>query len=342
MESWIANLYTSLPSRPGERRVVSQLKALPDAQLHLWCGLNFIPGVKDTDLLLWHERCGIFNIEIKAVPLREVKTFGWAGSHCTIQGRPADRGPVEQAHQAMYSLLQWLRGRDLGKLYLTSVAAWPCAYRSDWNRNWDDVRICGAFAESMLFKEDFDSDPAALVRRLRYVREHPNRGEKPKAAFVHSSALLQSLRKELEVNARAKPSPSDIERLESIEKRVDFEERERVPPQSGRRWIYSGKVGTGKTFRLLRIGSWHAEEGSRVLYLCFNKVLASDMRRLLNLSDRLNIPEGLVDAYDVFDFLGRFLKEPLTVADHDHDEWAELIGSLMRDDAHNLQDMTRS
>ncbi len=81
----MAHLYTALPSKQGERRAVTALKTLSGPQLHIWCGLNFIPGVKDTDLLIWHERCGIFNIEIRAVALRMVRTFDWAGQ--TAQSR---------------------------------------------------------------------------------------------------------------------------------------------------------------------------------------------------------------------------------------------------------------
>jgi len=73
----LAHLHTSLPDRTGERNLVLQLKALADQQLHIWCGLSFIPGVRDCDLLLWHEKAGVFLVEIKAVPILMIERFGW-------------------------------------------------------------------------------------------------------------------------------------------------------------------------------------------------------------------------------------------------------------------------
>jgi KaiC/GvpD/RAD55 family RecA-like ATPase len=67
-----------------------------------------------------------------------------------------------------------------------------------------------------------------------------------------------------------------------------------------------GPPGTGKTFRLLQIGIMHARENAKVLFCCFNQVLASDINRILNLLDISFKSEGdntlfkeLIDVIDI-------------------------------------------
>jgi len=187
----------------------------------------------------------------------------------------------------------------------------------------------------MLFYEDFHSTPKTLIERLTHIRANPPRGEAPSGPFVNKRADLDALVRELHVNAKPIQAPSDIERLKAIEQRVIKEERERVPPKSGQRWYYHGKPGTGKTFRLLRIGFWHAMEGCNVLYLCFNKVLGADVQRTLNFSERLALSDGCLDARDAFDVLRRFVSSP--VGDEDHDDWARTVVELMREQVEELK-----
>jgi hypothetical protein len=328
----LAHLYTPMPRKLGERKLATQLRASDDPLLHIWTGLNFIPGVKDNDLLLWHERVGVFIIEIKAVPIGLITRFGW--NECEIEDRPTDGGPVEQAHQAMFSLKKFLNSRRLYP-YTVSAAAWPEIRRSEWNEHWDDPRVCGSYAESMFFQEDFYSGSKALVERLEYIRKHPNRGEGSEVVFKHKPEDLENLRKALDVSARPRPTESDNDRLKIIENAVTKQERDRVPPRQGKQWLYTGKAGTGKTFRLLRVGFWHATHGCNVLYLCFNKVLAADVQRTLNFSERLGLSEGSIDARDVFDVLQRFIRDPIDA--QGHEEWAKAVVELMKEQSSALR-----
>jgi len=328
----LAHLHTSLPDRTGERNLVLQLKALADQQLHIWCGLSFIPGVRDCDLLLWHEKAGVFLVEIKAVPILMIERFGW--EHSKIKDRREDKGPVNQSWQARFSLVNYLSGRNLNP-WIVSSAAWPQVSRDQWNANWDDRRVCGSYAESMLFYEDFYSTPETLLERLMHIRHHPPQGVAPSRSFVNKPRDLEALKVALHVEARPVPTPGDLDRLTIIEQRVRKEERERVPPMSAQHWFYHGKPGTGKTFRLLRIGFWHATQGCNVLYLCFNKVLGADVQRTLNFSEKLPLAEGTLDARDAFDVLRRFLKSH--VESQDHDDWARTVVALMAEQKADLK-----
>ena len=198
---------------------------------------------EDCDLLIAHEDVGFFLIEIKAVSLEAIESYGW--KKCKINGRSEDAGPVSQAAGAMHSLKDYLIGRDV-KLPLTPTAAWPLISRQRWNARWDDRRVCDEYAEKLFFAEDLYSTPSALIERLRYIRANPVYGDFRQGDPYSIRTQIETLTQELYVNAKPVQTPTDIERLKIIEDRVDKEERSRVPPRSGRHWYYHGKPGTGR------------------------------------------------------------------------------------------------
>ena len=76
---------TSFPPRHrGELAVYQQLTLQKDDALYLWASLDFIPGVNDIDLLMWHEEIGCFVVEIKAISLEMLISFSF--SSCEIEG----------------------------------------------------------------------------------------------------------------------------------------------------------------------------------------------------------------------------------------------------------------
>ncbi len=327
----MAHIQTPLPTKHGELQLAKQLKSLPDNRLHLFFALNFIPGVKDVDLVIWHESAGIFVVEVKAVPLDAIEIFGW--QRCKILNRDRDRGPQQQAHDGLHSLRNFLVPHT-GKLFMTSVACFPQIRRSDWNRRWDDDRVIGPYADSMLFEDDLYSDPQALVERLEYIRLHPSVGEERQPYFRHDEKQLRKMAAALNVEAKPKPTISDIERLRIIEARVRNEEKKLVAPFSGSRFVYTGEPGTGKTFRLLKIAYQHAIENCKVLFACFNKVLAADMKRLLKFSEKLPLVGGELEVHDVWEMITLVLSKPEQAGGYD--EWAALVVEQMKEERETL------
>lgn len=321
-------LHTDRPKFAGERALVDQLVSLGDPQLHIWCGLDFIPGVRDIDLLLWHETAGVFVVEVKAVPLAMLTSFGYRD--CRIEGRPLDHGPQYQADAAATSLRNYLAKRAKPLRFIVATACWPGITREAWNRRWDDARVVGDYAEGMLFQEDFFSGAAALAKRLEYIWRHPPVRVGSTYPFQHDSAQLGSLTKELQFESRPLPIPSDRQRLELIERNVQRQADEHAPPSRDVQILYSGHPGTGKTFRLLHIGLQHALAGRRVLFACFNKVLASDIRRLMGYSERLRVAPGELVVTDLYELLSSYAaQEGIQISTSDYGEWAAGVTSAM-------------
>ena len=101
------------------------------------------------------------------------------------------------------------------------------------------------------------------------------------------------------------------------------------------------QAGTGKTFSILQIAFLHAQEYQKVLICCFNKVLASDIRRILNLQEIINkdnefyksIKEN-IEVLDIYSLITRlnddFYDKPFDLALE-----TELINNLEKENLNN-------
>lgn len=327
--------YTNLPKyNIGEQNLAKQLTSLNEPKLHLWFGLDFIPGVRDIDILLWHEDIGVFVIEVKAVPLKAIDFFGWESYK--IREREVDDSPCRQADRALNSLRNYLRPQMPNRKlpFLAGTTCWPLISREEWNRTWNDERVMGEFSERMLFKEDIESGLDTLLDRLRHIWSNPPVKEPPKYQYFHKEDQLDKFKECLSVQASKKAASSDIEKLKILEKMLSKKIRDEVHPGSGKRILYRGYPGTGKTFRLLRIGTYHAFEGAKkVLFVCFNKVLASDIRRVFSYSEKLTESKGSIFVQDVFAIARGYADGQWA---EDHDAWGELVLEKMKTIANRL------
>lgn len=290
-------------------RLAQQLAPMLDADVHLWFGVEYLPGVKDIDLIVWDEKVGVFAIEIKAFPIDQFESFNL--SRCRIRNRKEARSPHSQAQEASLDLRNYLSPRRVHKPFVVATSGFPLIRRSQWNSHWDSHAITGDFAERILFQEDFESGATALRNRLLHIYNNPPHGAGSNQKFLHRSDQLADFDRAIAPpDAKPQPTPSDLERLHAIEREIARDWIERVPAFGNTRIGFTGQPGTGKTFRLLQIGANHAHRQAEVLYLCFNKVLAADIRRLLHWSHRSSNPEAQVfDVYDVFQLLRLRLEE---------------------------------
>lgn len=327
----MAILHTNLPKNRGERDFALQLKSFDDDRLHLWFSIDFVPGVKDIDVLLIHEDIGAFVIEVKAVPIRMIKDIGY--NHCKIEGRKQDRGPTYQAYSAYSSLRDFLNPRLDSRLpFFTTSACWSIISRRNWNKNWDDEYIANEWSDSLLFSEDFTGSYESFLARLKYICGNPPIRGGGRVAGVRKE-FVEKLSAVLSPSAKPRPTMTDIIRLDNIEKGIKNQLKKDYLSADAQRVMFSGHPGTGKTFRLLQIGMMHAYEGRAVIFLCFNKTLASDIRRLLSFHEKLKFTEFYFEVFDVFQYAAAYAKKHGFLVDESltHDEWGELIVEEMKE-----------
>jgi hypothetical protein len=319
------------PKHQGEVNVAKHLCAYSDDCLHLWFSPT-LPDLNDIDILLYHDKVGLFVIEVKAVPLTAILRFGFG--ECHIKDREPDKGPQHQALRAKESLLDVLRPRLSTMIYPTPTACWPKIERQQWNQSWSEPRVIGDYANRMIFSDDLYTDYETFLNRLRHIRRFPPLRSGSDYPHKHDPATLLQLERALTISAARKPTPSDLERLKAIEDRVKREAVKDAPPESRTRLMYRGAPGTGKTFRLLQTAYSHAVAGKRVLFLCFNKVLASDIKRLLSFSKQQLALKGSIEVYDLFELLDHYAPDEETKRQaRKYDEWGQLVVTKMADAA---------
>lgn len=306
-----------MPTYLGELRFAERLGSLLDEQANAWFGVNYLPGVHDIDLLLWHDEIGVFTIEVKAIPLSMVESFSL--TRCKIQGRDEGPSPHAQAQKAELSLRNYLNARGI-KIFNVATAAFPEISREEWNFAWaSQPQLSGRWAETVIFQEDLQSGPEALLNRLKCIYLNPPSGGGSDRPFPNSRGTFDKLKQSISPKQeKPLPIPSDMSRLRELEESVYRETKNRFPAFGTGQLLYTGHPGTGKTFRLLQIGYEHASAGAKVLFLCFNKVLAADIRRLLVgrefFSQQLRLGEEpsesfVLDVADVWEVLLQRLAE---------------------------------
>ena len=293
----MTKIHNNLPTHKGELDLARKLSNLVDDKLHLWFGINYLPMVNDIDTLLVHEHIGAFIIEVKAIPIDQINHFD--GKTIDIEGRQRTHNPNHQAQQAMYSLKNRLDPR-MKLPYIHVTSCWPKINRCEWIEYWDDKEV-QKLSSSMIFADDIFT-PEGLIERLQYIIHNPPIGAATKLTPTRPSLkMIDDLDKNLKIESLPKKIPSDEQRLRAIEGKIYKSLQDRAEMHKGIRMALNGLPGTGKTFRLLKIGFWHALQGGSVLFACFNKTLATDIRRLVSLSPNINHVKKTFEVKDIFD-----------------------------------------
>ena len=298
-----ANIHTPPPDgdegHVGERQLADQLVKICGSQFHLWFSVDYLPGVTDLDLLVCDEAAGFFAVEVKAVPLSAVTDY--SASHMAIDRRSSDRHPLKQARRAQLKLIEYLKAIRVSPPFIYTTAAFPKITREDFLARFGGVPAIALQAEGMLFAEDF-ANALALSARFQHITQHPPFGASPQHPRPPSSYAVKQMIDAIDPSGKPTQSPADIARSAVLRAPVRRSNRREariadfLQPGQRKPVVFRGYPGTGKTFILLRIAMEHARAGRSVLFACFNKVLASDIRRMLSTT---KIPAEITSRIDV-------------------------------------------
>jgi|694.fasta_scaffold114093_2 hypothetical protein len=276
-------LSSTPPKFHGEFRVYQQLLSFDDEDLFFWSSLDFIPNVNDIDLLVWHKKEGVFVLEIKAITLDMILEFSF--NSCEIKGRGNDRSPQNQAYDALQSLRNFLSPQINKVPFMVSSVVWPLITRSEWKASFKASSEIANLADSMIMMDDIFTAPSIFVERLRKIWKSPPQRRGSDFEFKNDNEVFHTFASCL--NPKASPIQvfSDRQKLINLEKGIKKDLFRDFPPYLSGTTIFKGQPGTGKTYRLLQIGIMHSRENAKVLFCCFNQVLASDIQRILNILD---------------------------------------------------------
>lgn len=337
----------------GEQRLARRLREVCSKDSILCFNVDFIPGGREIDLLLIHRKLGVYIIEVKAIPLHAIKSI--SPSRWQIANRSSDESPLIQAYNQYEGLRSYWDARMRTRLPVVAVTAcFPEISRSEWIQAFKKAAYPLSLTDRMIFREDLvDSD--RLISRLENIMRYPpiRSGRNPKSP---ANQFLSDLHGMMQSSVPQLATESDRARLQAIEKTITRQLSSEFPPGGTKFVTFSGPPGTGKTFRLLAIGLLHAYAGQRVLFVCFNKTLASDIRRLLSFEDKLKLATYELEALDVNQIALRcFERNGLPyLEDGDADDWGRMVvdhlqklgdaairdqyDTVLIDEAHDMQD----
>jgi hypothetical protein len=259
----------------GESVVAQQLKSYDSKKLTLAFNLNFLPGVRDIDILVAHKDIGVFFLEVKSYGVTDIIEVGY--SKLITKAYDTDEAPWVQAY-SQYEGFRDFTAANFGKHGVpnfTSTALFNNISRSQWIHYFGENTLAGSLAEKLFFREDLISS-SSFERRLRIVAHNPpvRKGREAKSVSHEFLKFIDSLYASAQ---RQKPSITERKKLKDIEDSITSKLTAAYPPGGEGYSIFEGMPGTGKTFRLLAIGYHHAFHGIDVLFVCFNKTLGADI-----------------------------------------------------------------
>lgn len=322
----IVKINNRIPTHLGEMSVYESLEAFCSDEITSWFSIDFLPGVSDLDLLLLDKKSGIFALEIKAIPLQEIIEISL--NSIEIRGRGKKKSTNEQAYDALISLMNYSTEIGIKLPFMVASTVWPRITSSEWKSSFKNVNEIYALSDSMIFKDDLVS-LNILRRKLIHIYQNPPIRKGSYHSYKYSKEHSTNLT-DLLVQKASEPKLPTFSKFESVAKNQRKTVLKKYPLNKEIKVVFEGIPGSGKTYSLLTLAYLHGIEGRSVFLLCFNKVLAAQLRaNILSLSEEVQDPElnDFIQVYDIYDHVSKYadLLDISGINSDDYEEWLDLI-----------------
>lgn len=288
-----------VPGHFGEYLAAQWLSQHLNDDFHAWFNVGW-ETFNEIDQILLVPGAGTFVVEVKGGPIEHVIAHS---KFETEFGNGTLTKPAAQARIAAQQFGSWLADSTSFEdkhhsPWINHIVWFPQISRSDWNTKFPEAGLLEE-SQSMLFKEDMRSDET-FIDRLIYAVKHPLRGV-PGPVKANSEDYFSGVNQALAVSI-GKLQLSDSAKEKILKPKKESQKMAAEYP-IGRPWevVFRGEPGTGKTQLLLEIGKLHAQSGARVLYVCYNKTLAADIRRQVQTLGKASLPAWNMRVNDLFD-----------------------------------------
>jgi hypothetical protein len=311
----------------SEQEVFGQIEHLDITELNLWPTLEG-GNLKETDIFMVHTDLGAFIAEIKSHSIDKVQKFGY--NSWTTRNDGVKPSPLKQAEQCMHRVQNMLFEHHVRDLWITTTVIWSGIDRGEWLAHFVGNPRAEAMADEMIFRDECLAGVDVFVDALLRVRTSRVKDDRANPTRVSDDTLKQLI----QIFGDPQPpilSNIDRRRLEFFEETYGSQAQRHLPIGSNKRISLHGAPGTGKTWALLAIARQHAEAEKRVLFLCYNRVLCADIRRMVRGMKNSHLDQYLT-INTIFEFLTRFNDHvglPFPKSKFDHDTWAELVANEM-------------
>jgi nuclease-like protein/AAA domain-containing protein/UvrD-like helicase family protein len=255
---------------PSEARVLPALKGLPPEWLVFhsvaWQSLRGRrQGDGEADFVLVHPAIGLLILEVKG------------GGISVVDGRWTSTNQ-EGIHEIKDPFLQAVASKHALLRYCANLAPQPIRCNAGHAVVFPDITIDAAIStygprSLILDRKDLQDCPQAIERACRY---HGLSSQLKKAELDRLKRLLAPTLR-IRRTLRDQIDDADHGLLELTRLQIDVLRASRT----NRRLFIRGGAGTGKTVLAVQRARDQAEEGGRVLYVCYNKPLADFVSRTL-------------------------------------------------------------
>ena len=259
---------------PGEREIFKKLKETPKGQdwivlhsLELLSHVNM--DQSEADFVVMIPGTGILVLEVKAAKSVSQNENGWQ-----IGAKFEKRGPFKQANDAMRSIMEYLETMNVDTYSVPFVYA-------VWFTHITSKQIASSISwrpEQVLASEDLKLEITDVL-----LETTQNLVSDLKINFkgqIAPSRKLEEISQVLLPRFTAFQSP--VERQKDVKDFLEIALQEQLQMvkliDSLRAVVLQGLAGTGKTFIAIHAARLAHERGEKVLFLCYNNMLADYLK----------------------------------------------------------------
>lgn len=266
----------------GEKKVFSVLQNAKGSEN--WISLHSLDifgdvnhGQGESDFVVLIPGHGMLVIEVKSHP-----SVAYIGGRWHLNGLAQQKGPVKQASNNMYAIMEELKSQNVStKTIPIGFAVWfPNAPRvtippsPEW-RPW-----------TFLFEDDTNTNVANTLKKIlaetrKGIENQRGKIPGPVSSIESLRQISKSLRPQFVAQKTYEQRKNDVMQSISMATNVQRNLLDQLETLFGERLI-KGLAGTGKSFLATTDAKRSHQNGDRTLFLCFNKHLSKKLKEELS------------------------------------------------------------
>lgn len=232
---------------------------------------------RETDILILNSKLGALFVEIKGIYLNQIESISYEGWHTKDKFYTDFIHPVRQLEETTQNFRLHCDKHNLHAVPIKGIICLPYITSEDWHAAGFSLY---AFLPPIVFKDDLENQDK-LFEKLKAI---PNIGFKQSLDGVTfddvKTLLFGSI--DFDKNPHFDYIPDYDEAITHYYNGLKLTDKQaKIVDYTGEALVINGVAGSGKTLCMAASAKRKLDEGARVLFICYNKLLAQTIRNLL-------------------------------------------------------------